>query len=106
MADWWAAMGAAERVRTLADWGLEELLDSEAHEAHRLEAKGTSNPEDSQRQAAIEAARERAQFARAEKDNQLVEHNGMTLVSMVGALDALVEDLVPSARDMLIEHQA
>lgn len=36
VADWWAAMGAAERVRTLADWGLQELLDSEAHEERPL----------------------------------------------------------------------
>jgi len=106
VADWWAATGAAERVRTLADWGLQELLDSEAHEARRLEAEGATDPKDSQRQAAIEAARERAELASAEKDNQLVEHNGMTLVSMVGALDALAEDLVPRAREMLIEHQA
>jgi hypothetical protein len=26
VADWWAAMGAAERVRTLADWGIHELV--------------------------------------------------------------------------------
>jgi len=52
------------------------------------------------------AAHERAELARAEKDNQLVEHNAVTLISMVGALDALVEELAPRARDMLIAHQA
>jgi hypothetical protein len=104
VADWWAAMGAAERVRTLADWGLQDLLDSEAHEERRLEAEGRTDPDDPQRQAAIEAARQRAELARAEKDNQLVEHNAMTLISMVGALDALVEELVPRVREMLIEQ--
>jgi hypothetical protein len=80
-------MGAAELVRTLADWGLQELLDSEAHEERRLDALGHTNPAD---RAALDAARQRADLARAERDNQLVEHNAMTLVSMVGALDALV----------------
>jgi hypothetical protein len=106
VADWWAAMGAAERVRTLADWGLQELLDSEAHEERRLMAEGHPDAADPQRQGAIKAARERAELARAEKDNQLVEHNAMTLISMVGALDALVEELAPRAREILIEHQA
>jgi hypothetical protein len=103
VADWWAAMGAAERVRTLADWGLQELLDSEAHEERRLDAVGHTDP--AGRRTAIEAARERAELARAERDNQLVEHNAMTVVSMVGALDALVEELVPRAREMLVEDQ-
>jgi hypothetical protein len=106
VADWWAAMGAAERVRTLADWGLQELLDSEAHEENRLDAEGRTDPNDPQRKTVIHAARQRAALARAEKDNQLVEHNAMTLISMVGALDALVEELVPRAREILDEHQA
>jgi hypothetical protein len=99
-------MGAAERVRTLADWGLQELLDSEAHEENRLDAEGCTDPNDPQRKAGIHAARQRAALARAEKDNQLAEHNAMALISMVGALDALVEGLVPRARQILIEHQA
>ena len=106
MADWWAAMGAAERVRRLADWGLHELLESEAHEAHRLEAQGRADQSDPYHQASMAAARERAELARAEADNQLVEHNAMTLISMVGALDALVEELVPSARKLLVEVRA
>jgi hypothetical protein len=106
VADWWAAMGAAERTRKLADWGIQELIDSEAHERHRLQGEGQTNHDDPRRIAAINAARERAELARAEKENQLVEHNAMTLISMVGALDALVEELAPRARDMLIAHQA
>jgi hypothetical protein len=101
-ADWWAAMGAAERVRTLADWGLQELVDSEAHERQRLDAQSVANG--AACEAALVAARERAQLAKAEKENQLVELNATTLVSMLGALDALVEGLVPAARDFLIEH--
>jgi hypothetical protein len=104
VADWWAAMGAAERTRKLADWGLHELTESEAHERHRLQAEGRMNAP--QIAIALNAARERAKLARADKENQLVEHNAMTLISMVGALDALVEELAPRARGMLIAHQA
>ena len=106
VADWWAAMGAAERVRTLADWGIHELVDSEVHEEQRVDASGHTDPAGPRRQAALEAARQRAGLARAERDNQLVEHNAMTLISMVGALDALVEELIPRARKMLVEHHA
>lgn len=105
VADWWAAMGAAERTRKLADWGMQELIESEVHERHRLQ-EGSTDRDDPQSAAAMQAARERAELARAEKENQLVEHNAMTLISMVGALDALVEELAPRARDMLIAHQA
>jgi hypothetical protein len=106
VADWFAAMGAAERTRKLADWGLHELIGSEAHERCRLKDEGQTRHDDPRRTAAIDAARERAALARAEKENQLVEHNAMTLVSMVSALDALVELLAPRARDMLIALQA
>lgn len=105
VADWWAAMGAAERVRTLADWGLRELLDSEAHEERRHDAIGQTEQDDPRRRAAIEVARERAELARAEQGNQHVEHNAMTLIAMVGALDALVQELTPRAREMLVGHQ-
>jgi hypothetical protein len=37
-------MEAAERVRTLADWGLHELLDSEAHEVQRLDNMALPTP--------------------------------------------------------------
>ena len=106
IADWWAAMGAAERVRTLADWGLQELLDSEAHEKQRFDEVGHIDRAGRNRQASIDAARQRAELARAERDNQLAEHNAMTLISMVGALDAMIENLVPRARQMVIRQQA
>jgi hypothetical protein len=99
-------MRAAERVRTLADWGLHELLDSEAREERRCDERGETEPADPRRQRAIAAASQRAELARAEQDNQLVEHNAMTLVSMVGALDALVEGLTPRARETLVDYQA
>jgi hypothetical protein len=104
VADWWAAMEAAERVRRLADWGLQELLDSETHERQRLDSLDAVDP--SMRERSMRAARQRAELARAERDNQMIELNAMTLVAMVSAIDALAESLVPRARELLIEYRA
>lgn len=100
IADWRSAMASAERVRRLADWGLHELRDSEELERLRLQRTHL----DAQYEArALRAARERAALAAAEADNQMVELNAMTLVAMMSATDALVEELVPQAYDMLLE---
>lgn len=93
-------MASAERVRRLADWGLHELRESEALERLRLQRKGCDANYEEQ---ALRAARERAALAAAEADNQMVELNAMTLVAMMSATDALVEELVPRAYEMLIE---
>ena len=100
IADWRSAMEAAERVRRLADWGLHELRESEELERLRLQRKHRDADYEAQ---ALRAARERAALAVAEADNQMVELNAMTLVAMMSATDALVEELVPQAYEMLIE---
>ena len=102
IADWRSAMESAERVRRLADWGLDLLRDAEDLERAQLE-RSSADPDQMER--ALAAARHRAALAVAEADNQMVELNAMTLVAMVSATDALVEGLVPAAHDMLIELQ-
>jgi hypothetical protein len=106
IADWWAAMGAAERVRRLADSGLHALLDSESAAERKLEAEGRTDPDDRDRQRVLEAARQRGAMAAAEQANQLAELNAMTLVAMVSAVDALVEELVPRVRELLVQIRA
>lgn len=100
IADWRSAMESAERVRRLADWGLHELRESEDLERLRLQRKHRDANYEAE---ALRAARERAALAAAEADNQMVELNAMTLVAMMSATDALVEELVPQAYEMLIE---
>lgn len=100
VADWRSAMEAAERVRRLADWGLHELRHSEDPERLRL-ARSSRGPDDDAQ--SLEAARQRAALAVAEADNQMAELNAMTLVAMMSATDALVQELVPQAHEMLIE---
>jgi uncharacterized surface protein with fasciclin (FAS1) repeats len=106
IADWWTAMHAAERVHKLGVWGVHELtLSLEREEARVGYIRGASDlpanhaPE-------LEAAWERGELAKAEQDNDTVELNAMTLVAMVSALDAMVEQLVPGTQDMLTQHLA
>jgi hypothetical protein len=106
VADWWAAIEAAERTRRLAEWGLHELARAlereEVATGHRRHDEGAPP---AVRQA-LEAAYMRAQLAEAEISNELAELNAMTLVAMVAALDAFVEHLAPDARRMRLEIRA
>jgi hypothetical protein len=103
VADWWAAMEAAERVRRLADWGLHVLRDSAQHEWRRIGKSPGATDLTPHEAAAIRAAEQRAAVARAEADNQMVELNASTLIAMVSATDALVEAYAPSLRELQIE---
>lgn len=82
VADFWDAINEAERVRTLAIFGLHELALSE------------------ERYGATPDARERALMARSELDNETPLQNAQALISMNSALDAVVEEFVPRMREM------
>jgi hypothetical protein len=104
VADWWAAMKAAERARKLGVWGLHELTFSlEREEARRGFRRGASDTPP-RVASELEGAWERSELAKAELENEAVELNAMTLVAMVSALDAMVENLVPGAQEMLISR--
>lgn len=100
VADWWAAMEAAERTRTVARLGTHLLTGALEIEEQRLGATRGDPEVPSRVAAALEAAWQRAELARAEEAAEFVELNAMTIVAMVGALDALVEMLVPRAREL------
>ncbi len=104
-ADWWAALEAAERTRRLADWGLHELKQSLRREEQEQGVQWGAPMDDGTRRS-LEAAWVRQQLAEAEAENQMAEMNAMALLSIVGALDALVETLAPSARQMRLELKA
>lgn len=105
LADWWAALEAAERTRRLADWGLHELKQSLRRE-ERKQGVRWGDPMDDGTRRSLEAAWGRQQLAEAEEENQMAEMNAMALISIVGALDALVETLTPSARQLRLELEA
>lgn len=90
--DWWAAMKAAERTRRVFEWGVHAVVD--ARDPHGPDSQASS------------AFRARQAIAQADIDNELAEISAMTLVAMVSALDALVEELTPSFRDALTNIRA
>lgn len=91
--DWWEAMNAAERTRRFYEWGLISIVRSDF-------------PEGGNDSRAVHAAAARRAIAQAELDNELAEISAMALVAMVSALDAMVEELVPRAREALTDLQA
>jgi len=100
VADFKVAMEEAERVRTLGVWGLHELaLTVERHERELGVSRGDEElaPEAAR---VLQAAWERAEMARIEIANGHPHLNAQALVSMNSALDALVEEWVPSLRAM------
>jgi hypothetical protein len=106
IADWWAAMNAAERARRLGSWGLHELTGALEREEQRLGYHYGADDAPADVAAALQAAWERSEMARAEQENELVELNAMTLVAMVSAQDAMVELLVPEAQKMQVQLRA
>lgn len=103
VADFWDGMEEAERVRMLGVLGLHELASSLEREEQRL---GVSRGDgDLQAEAArrLQAAWERAELARVEVSNGYPHLNAQALLSMNSALDALVEEFVPSMRAIRVQ---
>jgi hypothetical protein len=90
--DWWAAMKAAERTRRVFEWGTRAIVSA-------------PDPYDSDPQVS-RAFQERQAVAQADLDSELAEISAMTLVAMVSALDALVEELTPSVREAITNIRA
>lgn len=83
IADWWAAVEAAERTRMVSILGV-----------HSLAGDASADDEN--------AMRERRELAEADIENEFAELNAMTLIALMSALDALIEALAPRAREMVV----
>jgi hypothetical protein len=82
----------------LAVGGLHELAEALEREEQRLGVRRSDAGEE--HVAALQAAWERAELARAELDNGNPHANAQALISMNSALDAMVEELAPSLREL------
>lgn len=87
VADLFDALEEAERTRELSVWGLMEIASSVDRNGH-----GSAQVR--------QAGWERAELAKAELDNEHPHLNAMALISMVSALDACIEELVPTAKEI------
>jgi hypothetical protein len=102
IADFWDAVEEAERVRMLAVWGLHELAAAlEREEEHPGASRDDKTLPEGVRRT-LQAAWERAEMARVEISNGAPHLNAQALISMNSALDALVEEWVPSIRALRI----
>jgi hypothetical protein len=94
IADFWDALEEAERVRTLSLMGLHELTSALDREEARLGARRDADDLEAAAAATLQAAYERTEWAKAELAAESPHGNAQALISMISALDAMVEDLV------------
>jgi hypothetical protein len=106
VADFWNAMAEAERLRELGVFGLFAMRDALEHEELREGVRRDDPDLTEVHVAALQAAWERAEIARIEIDNEHPHLHAMALISMVSALDAMVEELIPAYQAMLVHGQA
>jgi hypothetical protein len=100
--DFFVAFEEAARMRRLSLWGLCELERSLAREEASLGVtRGDPALSPGHRQN-LDAAWERSELAKAESAAETPALNVATVILMLGALDALVEDLTPFVRDMAV----
>jgi hypothetical protein len=96
------AFEEAERVRELGVWGLFELRDSLEREEQRFGVSRGDETLSADDRRRLQAAWERAEMARIEIAKEHPHLHGQALLSMVSAVDAMVEELAPSYREMLV----
>jgi hypothetical protein len=102
IADFHATLEEAELNRTFSIVGLHELRSAYEREQERRRASGEDEPA-SGKARELQALWERSAMAGAFLDSDNAAMNAQTLVAMNGALDAMVEELAPSMREILIQ---
>jgi hypothetical protein len=102
VADFWAAVEEAERVRMLGIWGLYELQRSLENEEAKLGVSRDDPNLDDSVTKRLQAASERAELARSDHEAGHAGLNAQCLVSQVSALDALVEEFAPAMREIQV----
>lgn len=101
--DFWSAVEEAERARTFGIAGLHSLTEALKREEQRLGVRRDDSDLDTGKSSRLQTAWERAEMARAEIASQHPQLNAQALVSIVSALDALVEELAPAMRSVLAD---
>lgn len=100
VADFFDYLEEANRVLMLANGAISEMRDPQSREAARLAGDADDPGAATDREAALEAARERAELAAAEVHNQHPHLHALTLIGIHGNLDGLVESLTPALHEM------
>jgi hypothetical protein len=101
VADFFDYLQEADRILMLATRAISDMQDAMAREAARLGLDPGLKGLMADQQAALQAARERAELATAEVHNQHPHLRALTLIGVYGNLDGLVESLTPEVHKML-----
>ncbi|HEX6700569.1 MAG TPA: hypothetical protein VF101_07540 [Gaiellaceae bacterium] len=104
VADFWIALEEAERARFVSILGLDELQHVLEREEARLGISRNDKDLAEDMVRTLQAAWERSELARIDIENGHPHLNAQALLSMNSALDALVEEFVPSMRDLLVHE--
>lgn len=97
--DFRLAIEEVERTRMMGQIGLEEIRKAYEREKADFDANGG----DRHRESDVQVYWERAELARIEAENDYPAINAQALIALNGALDALVQHLVPAVRNMPFE---
>jgi len=100
IADYHQSVEEALLSRFLCVGGITEMQASVAQVEARLGRRAEDPGLTTEATAELQAAWERAEIAKAQVSNGFPLLNGQTLITLFGAVDALVEELAPSSRDM------
>lgn len=102
VADFWDYVEEADRVRSFAIGGIEEMREALQRQEQRLGVRHDDPNLSDEQVAELQAVWERAEVAKAEALNQHPMLNGLTLIGLCGALDGYVEALVPAVQILMV----
>ncbi len=103
LADFWDAVEEAERVRMLGILGVHELLHTLDRHERKLGVRHSDTNLDLNTRATLQAMWERVESARIEIEHGHPHLNAQALLSLVSALDAMVEDLARTWRGFRVK---
>jgi len=103
IADFWDAIEEAERVRMLGILGLHELMHTLDRHERELGVRHDDADLDLNTRGMLQAMWERVESSRIEIEHGHPHLNAQALLSLVSALDAMVEDLARSWRGFRVE---
>lgn len=103
IADFWNAVEEAERVRMLGILGVHELLHTLDRHERELGVRRDDAHLELNTRATLQAMWERVESARIEIEHGHPHLNAQALLSLVSALDAMVEDLARSWRGFRVK---
>lgn len=97
------AIEEVERTRMLGYLGLAELAGCYERAKRQLDGRNSAEKSSPKQRSYLQGFWERSEMARIELENDAPHLNASALVSLVSALDALIEGMGPALQNILVE---